>query len=335
MKLKAEWNVISRSLARGRTEDALELLSRVPELISVDRPRTVLWIAAQHGNAEVVRVALESGADPCRIGWDGCSCSLPEKPIVVAARNAHLDVVKMLRVHHEPLDIHDACALGDRDRVNSLLQADPSQCADVRVADPEGRFALTPLHWAVFCGHREILAMLLEAGADVRPHADQSRTTLMSRLALALCRGYTDMAKVLMDAGDFPDGDREICICYAQAAYGCRQDSIDLLLNHDLDINARRADEEHGAFVHVRHPRFDSWLLLLDNGIELDAQRRNGKTMLHIAAARGLKTFVGVLLERGANHGVRDEQDLTALDYARGRKNQKMYEYLVDHGIES
>lgn len=333
MKHKAEWNVISRALARGRTEDALAVLDRVPELISVDRPRSVLWIAAQHGNAEAVRVALERGADPHGIGWDGCSCSLPEKPIHVASRNGHEAVVKMLHVHHEPLDIHDACALGNLDRVNELLRADPSLSADVRVADPEGRFALTPLHWAVFCGHRQILQILLDAGADARPNADRSRTTLMSRLALALCRGYTDMAKVLMGAGDVPESDREACVCFAQAAYGCRQDSIDLLLNHGLDINSRRADDEHAAFVHVRHPRFDSWLLLLDNGIRLNAQRRNGKTMLHIAAARGLKTFVNALLERGAGHDIRDEKGFTALDYARGRKNQKMYESLVEHGI--
>ena len=55
--------------------------------------------------------------------------------------------------------------------------------------------------------------------------------------------------------------------------------------------------------------------------------------MLHIAAARGLKSFVSTLLERGADHDIRDEKDMTALDYARGRKNQKMYEYFVDRGL--
>jgi ankyrin repeat protein len=55
--------------------------------------------------------------------------------------------------------------------------------------------------------------------------------------------------------------------------------------------------------------------------------------MFHIAAARGLKSFVSTLLERGADHTIRDEEGLTARDYARGRKNQKMYEYLIESGI--
>ena len=136
-----------------------------------------------------------------------------------------------------------------------------------------------------------------------------------------------------MQAGDVPVSEVEICVSYAQAAYGCQQASIDILLGKCLDINARRADSEHCAFVHVRHPRHASWLLLLDNGVDLDAQRRNGKSMLHIAAARGLRTFVSELLQRGADHGLRDENGLTALAHARRRKNQRMYEYLTGKGI--
>ena len=52
-------------------------------------------------------------------------------------------------------------------------------------------------------------------------------------------------------------------------------------------------------------------------------------------AAYGLKTFVHTLLERGADHALRDEVGWTALDYARGRKNQKMYEYFIDNNITS
>ena len=46
--------------------------------------------------------------------------------------------------------------------------------------------------------------------------------------------------------------------------------------------------------------------------------------MLHIAAARGLKSFVSTLLERGADHDIRDEKDMTALDYARERARKAL-----------
>ena len=290
MNIKPAMNAFVRAVARGRTKDAIEILKRTPQLVHLVRPRSPLWIAAQHGNVELVGVLLEHGSDPHCVGWDGCSCCLPEKPIHVAARNSRDAVVKLLRAHHDPLDIFDACALGERDRLAKFLRTDPGQANAVRVMDPDGRFPLTPLHWAVFCGHRQILHDLLEAGANASPKSDRSRSTLMPRLALALCRGYTDIAETLMHAGDVPVNEVETCVSFSQAAYGCQQSSIDLLLRKDLDINARRADDEHCAFVHVRHPRYESWLLLVDNGVDLNAQRRNGKSMLHIAAARGLRT---------------------------------------------
>jgi ankyrin repeat protein len=333
MNIKLAMKAFVRAVERDRTEDATEILTRTPQLVQLTRPRSPLWIAAQHGNAELVEALLQRGSDPHGVGWDGCSCCLPEKPIHVAARN-HCDaVVKLLRAYHNPLNIFDACALGERDRLTEFLRTDPSQANAVHIMDPEGRFPLTPLHWAVFCGHRQILSDLLAAGADAAPESDRSRSTLMPRLALALCRGYTDIAETLMRAGDVPVNEVETCVSFAQAAYGGQQSAIDLLLQLDLDINARRADDEHCAFVHVRHPRYESWLLLLDNGVDLNAQRRNGKSMLHIAAARGLKTFVSALWQRGADCGLCDEKGWTALDYARGRKNQKMYEYFIENGI--
>jgi ankyrin repeat protein len=331
--IKSAMTAFTRAVERDRTEDALQILARVPTLVQLGRPRSPLWLAARHGRSDLVRTLLNSDADPQRVGWDGCSCSLPEKPIHVATRNNHDAVVELLRPHHDPLDIFDSCALGERDRVLDFLRDDPGQANAVRVDDPDGRFPLTPLHWSTFFCRREIIDDLLDAGANVRPESDPSRQTLMPRLSLALCRGYTDIADTLMKAGDHPIDDPETCISFAQAAYGGQQASIDLLLRNDLDINARRVDEEHAAFVHVRHPRYESWLLLLDNGVELNAQRRNGKSMFHIAAARGLKSFVSTLLERGADHTIRDEEGLTARDYARGRKNQKMYEYLIESGI--
>ena len=335
MNNQLEMKRFVRAVERGRTEDAAALLENAPQLLQLSRPRSPLWVAAQHGNAELTSRLLKCGADPCCVGWDGCSCSLPEQPIHVAARNGHGAVVELLRHYVDPIDIFDACALGERDRVKAILHADRTQANAIRVMDPEGRFPLTPLHAAVFCGRREILVDLLEAGALVRPELDGSRRTLMPRLALALCRGYVDIAETLMLAGDVPGDEVETCISFAQAAYGGRQASIDLLFRYGLDINARRADEEHCAFVHVRHPRYESWLLLLECGVDLDAQRRNGKSMLHIAAARGLKTFVAALIERGVDVGLRDHEGMTALEYARGRKNQKMYEYLLEQGITS
>jgi ankyrin repeat protein len=242
-------------------------------------------------------------------------------------------MVALLRRYHEPLDIVDACALGDRVRVRDLLRTDASLANAQRVTDPEGRFTLTPLHWAVFCGRREILDDLLAAGADARTEADPSRENLRLRLALALCQGHVAIAKTLMAAGGEPLTEFDICLCYSQAAYSRQPAALDLLQAQGYDINSRRPDAEHCAVVHVRHPRFEPWSMLLDRGADLDLQRRNGKTMLHIAAARGLTTFVDELLDRGADTTILDETGKTAFAYAQGRRNQALYAHLVERGV--
>ena len=56
--------------------DHIELLERTPQLVHIERPRSPLWIAAQHGNAELVSALVQYGADLHCIGWDGCSCCL-------------------------------------------------------------------------------------------------------------------------------------------------------------------------------------------------------------------------------------------------------------------
>ena len=157
MSNQLEMKRFVRAVERGRTEDAAALLENAPQLLQLSRPRSPLWVAAQHGNAELTSRLLKCGADPCCVGWDGCSCSLPEQPIHVAARNGHGAVVELLRHYVDPIDIFDACALGERDRVKAILHADRTQANAIRVMDPEGRFPLTPLHAAVFCGRRGIL----------------------------------------------------------------------------------------------------------------------------------------------------------------------------------
>ncbi len=89
MNIKSVMNRFVRAVERRRTQAALELLEQTPQLVYLERPRSPLWVAAQHGNVELVRQLVSYGVDVHCIGWDGCSCSLPERPLHIAARNGH------------------------------------------------------------------------------------------------------------------------------------------------------------------------------------------------------------------------------------------------------
>lgn len=57
-----------------------------------------------------------------------------------------------------------AVKAGDAQAVRSLLAADPSL---VHAVDADKS---TPLHWAAWKGHPEVIEVLLDAGADIQAH---------------------------------------------------------------------------------------------------------------------------------------------------------------------
>ena len=56
--------------------------------------------------------------------------------------------------------------------------------------------------------------------------------------------------------------------------------------------------------------------LLLDLGLAVNTQNGDGFTPLHVAAMWGREESVRLLLERGADPAISDDEDMTPLDYS-------------------
>jgi uncharacterized protein len=82
--------------------------------------------------------------------------------VLQAQYRGRADMVAVLLEAGPELDLFDASALGDSDRVAAELDADPSR---VNAWSPDG---FTPLHLAVFFGHGETARILIANRADVR-----------------------------------------------------------------------------------------------------------------------------------------------------------------------
>ncbi len=70
--------------------------------------------------------------------------------------------VTALLAEHPVLDIFEAAAVGDADRVRELVDADPA------LASAYGRDGFHPLGLAAFFKHTDVVLLLIAAGADVR-----------------------------------------------------------------------------------------------------------------------------------------------------------------------
>ena len=79
-------------------------------------------------------------------------------------------------------------SLGEVDRLAALLDADPETITDVRKVEPS--IVGTPLHGAVAHGHVDVVALLLDRGADVDARADAGQTPL--HLAVSVSAALTE-----------------------------------------------------------------------------------------------------------------------------------------------
>ncbi|MCG8451643.1 MAG: ankyrin repeat domain-containing protein, partial [Spirochaetales bacterium] len=146
---------------------------------------------------------------------------------------------------------------------------------DVNLDEP-GVNGRTALHAAAEAGDGKIIQILLARGAAVDPLDDLGQTPLY----LAIGRSHTQSIALLADAGGNP----------AQEDLGGSSPAT-LLLERDATLihAALRTSSVNTALA-------------------------GGKTLLHLAAERGLGDHIEALLAVGANPALRDEEEKTALD---------------------
>ena len=124
---------------------------------------------------KAVAVLLEFGANPqfTREGVTVMQAAVRHLDLKSPARNAQIEqIVRQLADRGASIDLYSAVAIGDYERVNSLIQTDPA-LANSR--HPDGRPAL---HEAIWMKDLAMVRALLDAGAD-RNVVDQDGKTAL------------------------------------------------------------------------------------------------------------------------------------------------------------
>ena len=183
------------------------------------------------GDIEAVKAAI--GDDP------GAAAARDDNGLsaVRAALYADKQDVADVLLEAEPeLDVFDAAAVGDVDRLTELLDAD----ADLIKAYSEDGY--TPLHFAAYFGRGSALRLLLDRGADVAAVAKNEME--VQPLHSAVAKGGREVVAALLRAGADVNARQQGGFTPLMAAEEHEdEDMVRLLMDHGAEESAAPPSE--------------------------------------------------------------------------------------------
>jgi ankyrin repeat protein len=116
--------------------------------------------------------------------------------LMKALYKGQTDEAQAIAAARSDLDVFEAAAIGDVERLRGLLDDDTSL---VHAWSEDG---FTPLHFAAFFGHSAAAKLLTERGADLEARSTNREFALDARpLHSAAASGQREVCEVLLDAG--------------------------------------------------------------------------------------------------------------------------------------
>ena len=188
-------------------------------------PTHAIFEAIQQGDAERVRELADAAGQR---NDEGVSA------LLFAQYYGRDELVEALRPRRGALDVFEAAALGDVERLRTLLDDDPA------LVDAYADDGFFPLGLAAFFKRADAVRLLLDRGADPNQQSRHAQIVVRPIHAAAADGGSTAIARLLLDAGADvnvrqPGGFTPL---HAAAQVG-NDELVALLLEHGADPHAR------------------------------------------------------------------------------------------------
>ncbi len=205
-------------------------------------------------------------------------------------------------------NLHVAAEKGDLDMVKKMIAMDPQM---VNEMNDVGR---TPLHLAVLNGHKEVVAVLLESGADVNL---KSKKNKRSPLHYAVWKGHAGIAGLLIKKGadvEAEEIDGETPLCYVPVSGSL--ETMKLLLENKANPKKISNIGSSPLTYSIERGSIEMVKLLVERGADVKQATENGFTLLHRAAWGDSAEKVAFLLEKGIPVDVKTDFNRTPLQNA-------------------
>lgn len=294
---------IHRAALKGRSEIVDFLIKKG---VSVDTSSkdgfSPLHSAARNGFEEVVRLLMAADADPMKLDNNGCfplhyGVNMRHQKVVAALLTT--DALAKQTINYTSYSgwapLSSAAYYGDLGTVEILL----GKGADALQIGVSGK---TPLYHSAEQGHVDVFMLLIQNCGNVSEAVNKvTEVNGYSLLHAAVYGKSLEIVKTLLDNGtDISRHDNSYCSSLDWAIYLGLKDIVDLLLQSYTNAE-------------LTSSVYTSW------------------TPLMYAAASGFEDMVQMLLNRGANVQVQNEDNGTALQIAATNGYSDIVKLLLDH----
>lgn len=319
-------------LARfGPEHDAEKLIEKDPGLLeSMNEVGTPLMVASNFGKEEMVIFFLGKGADPNAKAEEGWTA------LHFAAFAGHPNTTRILLEHGAKVN-----ALGEQSVGTPLHQAAYLGHADVAKilfehgADPNaetGNYGVRPIHIAAERGHKEFMDLLAKEGADQRAETNEGKDVLF----FAARGGQNELVAELIDKGFKADKlDHHGSSPLNEAMVDGNTAAARILIDHGADVNsASKRARDYPVLVAAGKGHLELAKLLIEKGADTGVKDNLDNTLLHQAARGGLFAIAEELIEKGADVDARNALGQTPLHLAVDNVHLKTMDMLIEKGAD-
>lgn len=319
----ALWNAISE----GNSEVAKYLLRQHDGDDADDKGFTLLHIAAERGQVDIMRLLLEKKTDVNKLNVNLWSA------LHSATFACSVEAVQLLLDHgavvSEDSDLwtclHVAAEKGDPPLIDCLFKG----CKDLDV-NAKHNSAWTPLHIAVYNQRTEVVKSLLDHGA--KQLTDDSK---WFPLHLAAQFGPVDVARLLLDQEGVLDAKNHGGYTPLRVAIFNEQYEVaQLLLDRGAKSDVRDESGESALHESIKKRHLDLFKRIVGSTQDLNAQSSIRQiTPLHAAIEKGSDEMIDILIEYGASMSITDCYGMNGLSWLRALR--PTHRILQDQGKEA